>query len=256
VSERYDAGSLRCLLEEVRSGACELDDALARLRTLPFAELLDARVDHHRTLRTGVPEVVYGERKSRAQIEAIARELHARQGLALATRVQPGDGAALERALEGAVYEPRSRVLRWGGLARSGARVAVVCAGTSDLPVAEEAAQTLEAFGHEAVCFSDVGVAGLHRLVAALDELASVRVAIVVAGMEGALASVLGGLVSSPVIAVPTSVGYGAAFEGLAALLAMLNACAPGIGVVNIDNGFGAAALAHKIVSAAAPGRS
>jgi NCAIR mutase (PurE)-related protein len=249
VSERYDVASLRELLNDVRSGVCGCDDALARLRTLPFAELLDARVDHHRTLRTGVPEVIYGERKSRAQIETIARELHARQGLALATRVQPGDGAALALELDGAAYDPRSRVLRWGGFARSGARIAVVCAGTSDLPVAEEAAQTLDAFGHDVLRFQDVGVAGLHRIVAALDDLASVRVAIVVAGMEGALPSVLGGLLRAPVIAVPTSVGYGAAFEGLAALLAMLNACAPGIGVVNIDNGFGAAALAHKIVS-------
>ncbi len=247
MSERYDEASLRTLLEEVRSGACELEDALARLRTLPFAELLDARVDHHRTLRTGVPEVIYGERKSLAQIEAIARELHRRQGLALATRVAAADGAALARALEGAAYDPRSRVLRWGGLARSGVRVAVVCAGTSDLPVAEEAAQTLDAFGHDVVRYDDVGVAGLHRVVSALEDLARVRVAIVVAGMEGALASVLGGLLRSPVIAVPTSVGYGAAFEGLAALLAMLNSCAPGVAVVNIDNGFGAAALAHKI---------
>lgn len=248
MSERYDVASLRELLKDVRSGACGCDDALARLRTLPVAELLDARVDHHRTLRTGVPEVIYGERKSRVQIATIARELYARQGLALATRVPADAGAALALELEGAVYDPRSRVLRWGGFARSGARIAVVCAGTSDLPVADEAAQTLDAFGHDVLRFDDVGVAGLHRIVSALGDLANVRVAIVVAGMEGALASVLGGLLRSPVIAVPTSVGYGAAFEGLAALLAMLNACAPGIGVVNIDNGFGAAALAHKIV--------
>ncbi len=245
---RFDEASLRALLEDVRRGACEPGEAVERLRTLPFAELLDARVDHHRTVRTGLPEVIYGERKTREQIEAIARELHARQGLALATRVGAEDGCALAGALEGARYDPRSRVLRWGGLEASGARIAVVCAGTSDLPVAEEAALTLEAFGHDAVRYADVGVAGLHRIVSALDELATVRVTIVVAGMEGALASVLGGLVRSPVIAVPTSVGYGAAFEGLAALLAMLNACAPGIAVVNIDNGFGAAALAHKIV--------
>jgi hypothetical protein len=249
VSERFDEASLRALFEEVRSGACGLDEALARLRTLPFAGVLDARVDHHRTLRTGLPEAIYGERKTRVQIETIARELYARQGLALATRVAPEDGAALALALEGATYEPRSRLLRWGGLAKSGERIAVVCAGTSDLPVADEAAETLAAFGHDVVRFTDVGVAGLHRIVSALDELARARVAIVVAGMEGALASVLGGLLRSPVIAVPTSVGYGAAFEGLAALLAMLNACAPGVAVVNIDNGFGAAALAHKIVS-------
>jgi NCAIR mutase (PurE)-related protein len=248
VTERYDVASLRALLEEVERGACTPEEAVARLRTLPFAELVDARVDHHRTLRTGIPEVIYGERKSRAQIEAIARELYARQGLALATRVNAEDGAALAGTLEGASYDPHSRILRWGGLAPSGARIGVVCAGTADLPVAEEAAQTLAAFGHDAVRYADIGVAGLHRIVSALDELSTVRAAIVVAGMEGALAGVLGGLLRAPVIAVPTSVGYGAAFEGLAALLAMLNACAPGVAVVNIDNGFGAAALAHKIV--------
>ena len=146
------------------------------------------------------------------------------------------------------MLEPLSGSLRRGALPRTGARVAVVCAGTSDLPVAEEAAFALDAFGHDAVRATDVGVAGIHRLFDALDDIASCRAVIVVAGMEGALPSVVAGLVRAPVIAVPTSVGYGAAFDGLAALLGMLTSCAPGIGVVNIDNGFGAAALAHKIV--------
>ncbi len=148
------------------------------------------------------------------------------------------------------MLEPRSGSLRLGTLPRTGTRIAVVCAGTSDLPVAEEAAFALDAFGHDAIRATDVGVAGIHRLFDSLDAIRSCRVVVVVAGMEGALPSVVAGLVRAPLIAVPTSIGYGAAFEGLAALLAMLNACAPGIGVVNIDNGFGAAALAHKIVSA------
>jgi len=147
------------------------------------------------------------------------------------------------------VYDARARVLRLGSLPRSGARIAVVCAGTSDVSVADEAAATLDAFGHDVVRRFDVGVAGVHRILAHIDELNACRAIIVVAGMEGALPSVVAGLVRAPVVAVPTSVGYGASFGGLAALLAMLNACSPGIGVVNIDNGFGAAALAHKIVA-------
>jgi NCAIR mutase (PurE)-related protein len=208
------------------------------------------RLDHGRAGRTGVPEVVFaGAKTLEENLEAI-RGLHAHAGFALATRVPEGQRAALAAALPEAVLEPRSGALRWGRLARSGARVAVVCAGTSDLPVAEEAAFVLDAFGHDVVRATDVGVAGIHRLFDALGAIASCRAAIVVAGMEGALPGVVAGLLRAPVIAVPTSVGYGAAFEGLAALLGMLNACAPGIGVVNIDNGFGAAALAHKIVCA------
>lgn len=207
-----------------------------------------ARLDHGRGARTGVPEVVYAAGKTADQNLALVSALYRRAGFALATRVPPEQREALRAALPDAVFDPVSGALRCGRLPCSGARVAVVCAGTSDLPVAEEAAFTLEAFGHAAVRAHDIGVAGIHRLFDQLDAIAACRAVIVVAGMEGALPSVVAGLVKSPVIAVPTSVGYGAAFDGLAALLGMLNACAPGIGVVNIDNGFGAAALAHKMI--------
>jgi NCAIR mutase (PurE)-related protein len=209
----------------------------------------EERLDFARGSRTGTPEVIYGAGKSREQIERIARALFDATGFALATRVAPEDGEALARALPGARYFARARVLQLGALDRTGARIAVACAGTSDLPVAEEAARTLDAFGHDVLERYDVGVAGIHRLFdvrADLDEAAAV---IVVAGMEGALASVVAGLIRPPVIAVPTSVGYGAAFGGIAALLAMMNSCAPGVSVVNIDNGFGAACVAHRIVA-------
>jgi NCAIR mutase (PurE)-related protein len=237
-------------VERIARGELDVDEALNELRALPFAALGDARVDHHRELRTGVPEVVYGEGKTREQIERIVRELHARAGFALATRVAPEDGDALAGALPDAGYDAIARVLRCGALARSGRRAAVLCAGTSDLPVAEEAAVTLDAFGHDVERATDVGVAGLHRLFASFEALVRCDVAIVVAGMEGALPSVVAGLVRVPVVAVPTSVGFGASFGGLAALLAMLNACAPGVAVVNIDGGFAAACVAHKILSA------
>jgi NCAIR mutase (PurE)-related protein len=210
-----------------------------------------ARLDHERRDRTGVPEVIFGAGKTVEQNIALVGALYARAGFALATRIPPDQLPALAAAYPDAVLEPRSGALRRGALPRTGARVAVVCAGTSDLPVAEEAAFSLEALGHDPVRATDVGVAGIHRLFDVLGDLASCRAVIVVAGMEGALPSVVAGLVRAPVIAVPTSIGYGAAFDGLAALLGMLTACAPGIGVVNIDNGFGAAALAHKIVSSA-----
>jgi pyridinium-3,5-biscarboxylic acid mononucleotide synthase len=209
-----------------------------------------ARLDHERRDRTGVPEVIFAGGKTLEQNVALVGALYARAGFALATRVPAEQRAPLAAAYPDAVLEPLSGALRRGALPRSGARVAVVCAGTSDLPVAEEAAFSLEALGHDAVRATDVGVAGIHRLFDALDDIASCRAVIVVAGMEGALPSVVAGLVRAPVIAVPTSVGYGAAFKGMAALLGMLTSCAPGIGVVNIDNGFGAAALAHKIVAA------
>lgn len=178
------------------------------------------------------------------------RVLYARAGFALATRVPPDQRAPLAASLPDAALDDSCGALRCGALPRSGFRIAVVCAGTSDLPVANEAAFTLEAFGHNVVRSSDVGVAGIHRLFDALDDFINARAIIVVAGMEGALPSVVAGLVRAPVIAVPTSTGYGVAYEGVTALLAMMTSCAPGIGVVNIDNGFGAAALAHKIVCA------
>ncbi len=210
-----------------------------------------ARLDHDRGARTGVPEVVFAAGKTLAENIALLRGLYDRAGFALATRVPLDQRALLGEALPDAVLDARSGAVRLGALPRTGIAVAVVCAGTSDGPVADEAAFTLEAFGHDAIRASDVGVAGIHRLYESLDAIRSARVVIVVAGMEGALPSVVAGLVRAPVIAVPTSVGYGAAFEGVAALLGMMTACAPGIGVVNIDNGFGAAALAHKIVTPA-----
>jgi NCAIR mutase (PurE)-related protein len=209
-----------------------------------------ARLDHDRRERTGVPEVVFAAGKTLDQNRSLIRGLYDRAGFALATRVPAEQRATLLAALPEAVLDPLSGALRCGSLPRTGCRVAVVCAGTSDLPVADEAAFTLDALGHDAVRATDVGVAGIHRLFDSLAAIESCRAIIVVAGMEGALPSVVAGLVRAPVIAVPTSVGYGAAFDGLAALLSMLTACAPGIGVVNIDNGFGAAALAHKMVSA------
>jgi hypothetical protein len=215
-----------------------------------FSDLGIARVDTARIRRTGVPEVVFAAAKSRAQTEAVMRELQARDGFALATRIPTHeDGAALAARLPDAVYDEGSRALRCGRLPASGRRVGVVCAGTSDLPVADEARFTLGAFGHTVVARSDVGVAGIHRLLADFEEVAACEIVIVAAGMEGALPSVVAGLVQAPVIAVPTSVGYGVSAGGYVALLAMLASCAPGIAVVNIDNGFGAAALAHKMLA-------
>jgi NCAIR mutase (PurE)-related protein len=218
-------------------------------------EMSVARLDHGRRERTTVPEVVFAAGKTLAENHALLRDLYARSGFALATRVPVEQREELLATLPEAALEPRSGSLRCGRLPKTGARLAVVCAGTSDLPVAEEAAFALEAFGHETVRATDVGVAGIHRIFESLDAIASCRAVIVVAGMDGALPSVVAGLVRIPVIAVPTSVGYGAAFDGLAALLAMLNSCAPGVGVVNIDNGFGAAALAHKIVASGGSGQ-
>lgn len=215
--------------------------------------MTDVRIDHARHERTNIPEVIFGAAKTREQIERIARDLYATAGFALATRVERDDGIALAASLPDARYYEVSKILRCGTLPRTGHTVGIACAGTSDLPVAEEAARTLDAFGHDVVERYDVGVAGIHRTLASREALDGCSVVIVVAGMEGALPSVIAGLVRPPVVAVPTSVGYGASFGGLAALLAMLNSCAPGVSVVNIDNGFGAACVAHKIVSSRPP---
>jgi NCAIR mutase (PurE)-related protein len=209
----------------------------------------DVRVDLDREARTNVPEVIYGAGKTPEQIERIARELYAANGFALATRVAASAGAALAAALPEARFFERSGLLVCGSRPRTNVPIAVACAGTSDLPIAEEAAETLAAFGHDVRRFYDVGVAGIHRTFAVRDDLDACRVVIVVAGMEGALASVVAGLIRPAIVAVPTSVGYGASLGGLAALLGMLSSCAPGVSVVNIDNGFGAACVAHKIVS-------
>jgi NCAIR mutase (PurE)-related protein len=209
-----------------------------------------ARIDTARRDRTGVPEVVFGAGKTLEQNIMLIRSSYEETGFALATRVPLEQRAELHARLPDTQIDERSGSVCWGRLPRTGVRIAVVCAGTSDLPVADEAAFVVEAFGHDALRATDVGVAGIHRLFDVLPTIQSARAVIVVAGMEGALPSVVAGLVRAPVIAVPTSIGYGASFEGLSALLCMLNACAPGIGVVNIDNGFGAAALAHKMVLA------
>jgi NCAIR mutase (PurE)-related protein len=236
------------MLIALQSGALSVDEAVERLRHFPYEDLGFAEIDHQRTLRKGFPEVILGEGKSREQIVAIAEKLLAQGDRLLVTRVDASCYRALRERLSDAVYHPTARAItvsRSREQAQPG--VAVVCGGTSDLPVAEEAAVTAELMGSQAERVYDVGVAGLHRLLDHLDVLRGSRVLVVVAGMEGALASVVAGLVAAPVIAVPTSVGYGASFDGLAPLLTMLNSCAPGVAVVNIDNGFGAGYLAAVI---------
>lgn len=242
---------LRALLADVASGALPLEDAERRLAWAPVEDLDFARVDHHRALRQGFPEVVFGQGKTPEQIAAIGERIAARGDGFLATRVATEAHDLLRRTL------PMIEINVLGRTAwlpatnpiprRARGTVLIVTAGTSDLPVAEEAAVTAAAFGNPVARLTDVGVAGIHRLLAARDTLGDAAVVIVVAGMEGALPSVVGGLVAVPVIAVPTSVGYGASFGGVSALLGMLNSCASGVTVVNIDNGFGAAAAASRI---------
>lgn len=242
---------LRALLADVARGDVALDEAERRLAWAPVEDLDFARVDHHRALRQGFPEVVFGQGKTPGQVVAIAERIAARGDGFLATRVAPEAQDALRAALPDIDINVLGRTA-WLPAAnpvprRTRGTVLVVTAGTSDLPVAEEAAVTAAAFGNPVARLTDVGVAGIHRVLAARDTLADASVVIVVAGMEGALPSVVGGLVAVPVIAVPTSVGYGASFGGLSALLGMLNSCASGVTVVNIDNGFGAAAAASRI---------
>jgi hypothetical protein len=243
-----DEKALRRLLARLVAGEASLDEAVARLKHAPFERLGDlATVDTHRALRLGMPEVVLAEAKSAAQVAAIARRVAA-HGPLLVTRLSPEKAGPVRRAVKGSRYDPVSRTLRKGRMTTPArGPVAVVGAGTSDLPVCEEAVATLEVMGVEALRLYDVGVAGLHRLLARQGELDRARAVIVVAGMDGALPSVVGGLIGKPIIGVPTSVGYGAAFGGLAALLTMLNSCAPNVTVVNIDNGFGAAFAAGLI---------
>jgi NCAIR mutase (PurE)-related protein len=246
---------LRELLGRVARGEVDSEAAIEELRSLPFAEAKLALVDSHREIRTGIPEVVFGEGKTTDAIADIVRTLRANGQSALVTRIAPGVASALAIVLPDAEYIPSARVLRSGPSLSPplpGARVAVVSAGTADRPVAEEATATLAFLGIEPVRVEDVGVAGLHRLLAKVPRIREADAAIVIAGMEGALPSVVGGLVDFPVIAVPTSVGYGANYGGLAALLAMMNSCAAGVTVVNIDNGFGAAVAATLVLRAAA----
>jgi pyridinium-3,5-biscarboxylic acid mononucleotide synthase len=240
---------LRALLQQVRSGAMDVDAAVNRVRHLPFEDLGFAKVDHHRELRHGMPEVILAKGKTADQVVAITgRLLNVSQNVlitradaATAERIEQDFAGAEYFALSGAVRFWRDKTLRGKG------KIAVVCAGTSDIPVAEEAQITAEVMGNEVEAIYDVGVAGIHRLLESSARLTAARVVVVCAGMEGALPSVVGGLVSCPVIAVPTSVGYGASFNGLAALLGMLNSCASNVTVVNIDNGFGAGYVASLI---------
>jgi NCAIR mutase (PurE)-related protein len=245
-----DSNVLERLLEEVREGKLPVAAALERLRSLPFEDLGFARVDHHRQLRQSFPEVVFAAGKSLEQIRGIITSLSARSNHILVTRLAADKAAALAADFPEARYYPDSQVwvLSRGEIPDRGrGLILVISAGTSDIPVSEEALVTARIMGHRAEALYDVGVAGLHRLLAHQDLLTQASCFIVVAGMEGALPSVVAGLVDRPVVAVPTSIGYGASFGGLAALLAMLNSCATGIAVVNIDNGFGAGYLAAMI---------
>ncbi|HEY6271230.1 MAG TPA: nickel pincer cofactor biosynthesis protein LarB [Terriglobales bacterium] len=243
------AGAIAKLLRQVRTGTLGVDQALERLRDMPYEDLGFAKIDHHRPLRQGLPEVIFGRGKSAEQVEQLVKRMLRHGHNILVTR---GDAAMFERVRQldgrtrfypasGAIAIRRERTVRRKGL------VLVVTAGTTDIPVAEEALVTAEVMGNRVEPLYDVGVAGLHRLLGESQALKRARVIIVAAGMEGALPSVVGGLVAAPVIAVPTSVGYGASFRGLAALLGMMNSCAPNVAVVNIDNGFGAGYLASVI---------
>lgn len=244
-----DREQLIRLLEQVRDGRLSVTEAVTELKYLPYRDIGSAKIDHHRQLRNGVPEVVYCAGKTPDQAAAAFRELAAHSQRVLATRVPPRTARLILEEFPATRHSREARLLylstteirpRWG-------QVAVVTGGTSDIPVAEEAALTAELLENRVLRVYDVGVAGIHRLLGHLPELGESSVVIAIAGMDGVLPSVVAGLIDKPVVAVPTSTGYGANFQGLAPLLTMLNSCAPGIGVVNIDNGFGAAVLAHLI---------
>ena len=244
-----DQEQLRGLFEQVRDGAMDIDAAMVRMRHMPFEDLGFAKIDHHRALRHGIPEVVFAKGKTPDQVVAIAGKLLENARNVLITRAARECAAAVTASLAGAEHAPLSGAIRfWRDRTVHGkGRIAIVCAGTSDMPVAEEAQITAEVMGNEVETIFDIGVAGIHRLMSNRERLTEARVIVVCAGMEGALPSAVGGLVSCPVIAVPTSVGYGASFHGLAALLGMLNSCASNVTVVNIDNGFGAGYVASLI---------
>jgi len=249
--------TLRKLLESIAAGNVSVDDAVARLRALPCEATASATIDHHRALRCGFPEVIFSQGKTPEQVADIFSRLAAVGHNVLATRANDAHWQAVQAEHPAAVYDPAARTitLRQAPVGPGG-RVAVVAAGTSDLPVAEEARITAEIMDARVSTHYDVGVAGLHRLLAHQDAIAAADAVVVVAGMEGALPSVVGGLIAAPVIGVPTSVGYGASLGGLTALLGMLTSCASGVSVVNIDNGFGAGYIAATIARQAAKGRS
>ncbi|MBN1438107.1 MAG: nickel pincer cofactor biosynthesis protein LarB [Anaerolineales bacterium] len=241
-----DSNRVRELLEQVRSGRLSVEDAFAGIKDLPYEDLGFARIDTHRALRKGYPEVIFCPGKTVDQIAAIFERVAQGEGRVMAARASAEAAEAIRRKFPQAVHHASARIVTLGETAPSGkGTVLVLSAGTADIPVADEAAVTAETLGSKVERLFDVGVAGIHRLLDRRETLFSANVLIVVAGMDGALPSVVGGLVSRPVIAVPTSVGYGASFGGLAALLTMLNSCAPGVTVVNIDNGFGAGFSAH-----------
>ena len=240
---------LRALFEQIREGAVDVDEALGKVRHMPFEDLGFAKVDHHRALRHGMPEVIFGLGKTTSEIIAIAGSLLDRSPNVLITRVAPDSAEEVLRKFPDGEHFVRARAIRfWRDRAVHGrGKITVVCAGTSDIPVAQEARITAEVMGNETEEIHDIGVAGIHRLMSNRQRLAEAKVVIVCAGMEGALPSAVGGMVSCPVIAVPTSIGYGASFHGLAALLGMLNSCSSNVTVVNIDNGFGAGYVASLI---------
>lgn len=244
-----NAESIRKLFDQVRAGKLSPDDAVDRLRHLPFEDLGFAKVDHHRALRVGVPEVVLGQGKTPAQVAAIFQQLARHDQNVLATRATKEQFAGVKKKVRGVKFEESARaIVLWRDRKKYGkGLITVISAGTSDMPVAEEAVVTAELMGNEVERLYDVGVAGIHRLLAHRKVISRSRVIIVCAGMEGALPSVVGGLIGVPVIAVPTSVGYGASFQGMAALLGMMNSCASNVSVVNIDNGFGAGYVASLI---------
>ena len=243
-----DENQIRELLTAVSSGKENVTDALQKLRDLPFQDLGHTRIDHHRPLRNGFPETIYGAGKTPEQIAEIFAAM-SKRGNVLVTRASAEAAEAVKKVVPDSEYNKQAKtiVLRKSPIKTYPGKIVIVTAGTSDLSVAEEARVTAEMFGNQVELVSDVGVAGIHRLFGALEQIRTASVVIVVAGMEGALASAVGGLIDAPLIAVPTSVGYGAAFDGLAALLGMLTSCASGISVVNIDNGFGAACAATRI---------
>jgi NCAIR mutase (PurE)-related protein len=244
-----DKSDLTKLLQSVRSGRTDVETALTRLRHLPFEDVVYAHIDHHRHLRHGMPEVIYCEGKTLHQVVGIAKRMLANKSDILATRADNAMFKAIKKLDRRAVYHQASRaiVVQHRAKRLTTGVILVLTAGTSDIPVAEEAAVTAGMLGSSVQTVYDVGVAGIHRVLSKRDILDASRVIVVVAGMDGALPSVVGGLVDKPVVAVPTSVGYGAGFQGLAPLLTMLNSCASGIAVMNIDNGFGAGVLAHRI---------
>jgi NCAIR mutase (PurE)-related protein len=244
-----DQKKIRTLLEKVKNNQVDIDEALHSLRNLPYEDLGFVKIDHHRCLRTGYPEVIFCQGKTKEQIRTIMEKLVLHNQTVLATRADEETYQEVVKGLPEAKYHHLARIIEFNSrIKEESGNILVVSAGTADLPVAEEASVIAKAMGHHVEKLYDVGVAGIHRLLDNQTLLYQAQTIIVVAGMEGALPSVVAGLVNKPVIAVPTSVGYGANFQGLAPLLAMLNSCAPGIGVVNIDNGFGAAVLASSII--------